>query len=245
MQNVKLWAPSKFVYKKNKLRASKNTNEVAISSRIIVDYIADFYDKQIEKNVKGKLLDLGCGKVPLYGAYKNFIVENICVDWNNSLHKNQYLDFEVDLNKKLPFADEEFDTVILSDVLEHIMHPKNLLEEVRRILKNDGKLLMNVPFYYQIHEAPYDFFRYTQYALKMFAEGLNFEITQLEVKGGIIATLGDLLAKSLTMLPYIGKVLSSSTNFIFKQFEKTKIGYNLSTKTKQRFPLVIFMIVKK
>jgi len=245
MQNVKLWAPSKFVYKKNKLRASKNTNEVAISSRIIVDYIAEFYDKQIEKNVKGKLLDLGCGKVPLYEAYKNFIVENICVDWNNSLHKNQYLDFEVDLNKKLPFADEEFDTVILSDVLEHIMHPKKLLEEIRRILKKDGKLLMNVPFYYQIHEAPYDFFRYTKYALEMMAEDSNFKIIYLEPKGGIIAVLGDLIGKGLVEIPILGKLVTVCSNVIIQQFIKTRIGFKLSNKSKNRFPLAIFMIVEK
>ncbi len=245
MKNKALWKPSKFVYKKNKLIASRDAKEVSVSSRIIVDYIAEFYDKEIEKNVSGKLLDLGCGKVPLFGAYKNFVTENICVDWNNSLHKNQYLDFEVDLNEKLPFDDEEFDTVILSDVLEHVMYPRKLLGEIRRILKNGGKLLLNVPFYYQIHENPYDFFRYTQYALKMFAEESNFEITYLEVKGGIFAVAGDLLGKGLIAIPYIGKYFVTFLNFGIKQFTNTRIGSRLSDKSKNRFPLVIFMIAKR
>ena len=245
MQNVKLWVPSKFQYKKGRLRASKNTNEVSVSTRIIADFIAEFYDKEIEENVRGKLLDLGCGKVPLYEAYKNFIDENICVDWNNSLHKNQYLDFEVDLNKKLPFADEEFDTVILSDVLEHIMYPKELIGEIRRILKKHGRLLMNVPFYYQVHEAPYDFFRYTKYALKMMAEDLNFKIILLEVKGGIIAVLGDLIGKGLVEIPILGNYLTVFNNVVIQLFLKTRIGIKLSDKSKNRFPLAAFMIVEK
>ena len=45
----------------------------------------------------GYLLDLGCGKVPLYLIYKSHITDSICVDWGNSLHGNDYIDSECDL----------------------------------------------------------------------------------------------------------------------------------------------------
>ena len=61
MQNKKDWRPSKFIYKNGKLRASRNPDEVGVGSRLMVDIIAEFYDGQIKKHVKGKLLDLGCG----------------------------------------------------------------------------------------------------------------------------------------------------------------------------------------
>ena len=42
---------------------------------------------------------IGRGKVPLYAAYREFVTENICVDWNNSIHKNEYLDYEIVFDK--------------------------------------------------------------------------------------------------------------------------------------------------
>ena len=83
MKNIEKWTPSKFVISNGKLKASRNKNEVGISSRLMIDLIALLYDEYIPKYVKGNLVDLGCGKVPLYAVYKNYIDENICVDWGN------------------------------------------------------------------------------------------------------------------------------------------------------------------
>jgi len=66
------------------------------------DLIAKVYDENVKRFVKGKLLDLGCGKVPLYIAYKNYITDNICVDWENTLHRNPHIDHYCDLTKALP-----------------------------------------------------------------------------------------------------------------------------------------------
>ena len=62
-------------------------------------------------------MDLGCGKVPLYIAYRDLVSDIICVDWENTQHENEYLDLEYDITKVLPFVNEEFDTIILSDDL--------------------------------------------------------------------------------------------------------------------------------
>ena len=70
----------------------------------------------------------------------------------------------------LPFGDSEFDTIILSDVLEHIPVPEHLWKEMARILSRNGKIIMNVPFYYCLHEAPHDCSRYTEFALRRFVE---------------------------------------------------------------------------
>ena len=124
MQHIDKWQYSKYVYsRRGKLIASRNRKEVGIGSRLMADIIADFYSNNIPKHTKGNLLDLGCGKAPLYFVYRAYITNNICVDWKNTPHKNNYLDFECDLTKDLPFKDGEFDTIILSDVLEHYTPP--------------------------------------------------------------------------------------------------------------------------
>ena len=141
MKNQDIWQPSKYVYRKRKLVSSRDRKEVSVGSRLMADLIAGFYDKNLHQYARGKLLDLGCGKVPLFIAYREYVTDNICVDWENTTHKAEYLDFEFDLTKVLPFVDEEFDTIILSDVLEHIPQPEHLWKEMARILSIDGKII--------------------------------------------------------------------------------------------------------
>ena len=136
MKNIDILKPSKFIFKNGKLIANRDEKEVFIGSRFLADIIAKFYQSNIHSNCKGRLLDLGCGKVPLYDTYKNYVSENICVDWEVSLHSNSHLDYICDLNNKLLFSDNEFDTIILSDVLEHIRKHDLLWNDMFRILIN-------------------------------------------------------------------------------------------------------------
>jgi len=85
----------------------------------MVDVVASFYEEILKIHVQGKLVDLSCRNVPLYQTYKAYTSEIYCVDWANSFHENQFLDFVQDLNEPLQIKDGIFDTVIVSDVLEH------------------------------------------------------------------------------------------------------------------------------
>lgn len=245
MKNKGNWTPSKFVFRKGKLISSRNSQEVSIGSRLITDIIASYYQLYIPKYATGKLIDLGCGKVPLYEAYKNYIIDNKCVDWENTLHKNEFLDYECDLTKKLPFTDGEFDTIILSDVLEHIPHPEGLWQEMSRILVLKGKAFVNVPFYYGLHEIPYDFYRYTEYALRYFANQTGFDVIVLEPIGGTPEVLADILAKHLRFFPIIGTSLALIIQYVTAAFVRTTFGKKISEKTSPFFPLGYFLIVEK
>jgi len=246
MKNRDLWKPNRYVYKKGRLRASRNPKEVRISSRLMVDIIAKFYGTYLRQYANGKLLDLGCGKVPLYEVYKDYVEQNVCIDWANTLHKNPYLDYEHDLNEELTIiSDSEFDTIILSDVLEHIRKPKELCDEMYRVLNNDGTLLMNVPFYYWLHEDPHDYFRYTQYALRFFMQESGFHLVKLEALGGAPEVLADIFSKLIIHIPLIGKISARIIQNVTWFFINTKIGRKLSHLTSDRFPLVYVLIAKK
>ena len=245
MKNRDHWEPSKFVYKKGRLIASRNPEEVSISSRLVSDITAANYNRYLAQYAHGKLLDLGCGKVPLFEAYKDHVEDNICVDWENSLHKNEFLDQHCDLTRDLPFEKREFDTVILSDVLEHIPEPQRLMNEISRILSPDGALIMNVPFYYRLHETPHDYYRYTEYALHRFIELFGLEMEKLIPAGGTPEILADILAKNLNPVPLIGPPCSMFTQWLTSVFVKTKIGNKISLRTSRIFPLGYFLIAKK
>jgi SAM-dependent methyltransferase len=64
------------------------------------------------------------------------------------------------------FGEAGFDVIVLSEVLEHVHSPHLAIENIHRILKTDGRLILTVPFIFPIHERPHDYFRYTRYGLE-------------------------------------------------------------------------------
>ena len=211
----------------------------------MVDRIAHAYDAQLKVHVRGKLIDLGCGKIPLYEAYKDYVTDHVCVDWANSAHMNEHLDYECDLTKGLPFDEEAFDTIILSDVLEHIPEPDLLWLEIARILAPRGKIIMNVPFFYWIHEHPYDYYRYTEYALRRFVDRVGMRVVLLKPIGGAPEILTDIFAKALVRLPFVGKLSCTCLQALMTGLLATRIGKKISQITEKDFPLAYIMVAEK
>ena len=245
MKNAQTWAPTKFVLERGRLRASHNPKEISAGSRLGADLVANCYDRHVRSHCRGRLLDLGCGKVPFYALYRPYVSETVCVDWRNSSHGNDYLDAECDLTKDLPFADESFDTILLSDVLEHIPTPDRLWLEMGRLLKPGGKVLLNVPFFYYLHEEPYDFFRYTKYALRRFAETTGFEIILIKEVGGAPEVLVDIVSKSVLRFGPIGEWTALALQGACLSLVTTPLGARISEKTARQFPLGYFMIAER
>ena len=245
MKNADSWRPTKYVYRKGRLVASRNRAEVGVSSRLFTNLVARCFDANLKVHARGRLLDLGCGFVPLFDAYKSHVTENICVDWDNTLHKNDYLDYACDLTQPLPFRDAEFDTIILSDVLEHMPEPQQLWAEMARILRPGGKVLVSVPFYYWIHEQPYDYYRYTEFALTRFVERSGLTVSQLESLGGAPEVLADVMAKSVHRVPLVGRAVAMAVQSITLKVGGTGPGRKVSRKSGRLFPIGYFMVAQK
>lgn len=95
--------------------------------------------------------------------------------------------------ERLPFGEKTIDTVLLSEVLEHVRNPQSALREIRRVLKPGGRALITLPFLYPIHDAPHDFQRYTCFGLEREIEGAGMRVIGLKHTLGSIET-GGLLA---------------------------------------------------
>jgi hypothetical protein len=76
--------------------------------------------------------------------------------------------------------------VILSNVLEHLSKPEASLQECRRILMPGGMVFITVPFLFKIHQAPYDFCRYTHYKLQQMLEECGFEEVRCRKLGSML-----------------------------------------------------------
>ena len=242
MKNADKYRPTKFVYRGDRLIASRDVEEVSVASRLNADLTAAAYDSALKTHATGRLLDLGCGNVPLYVAYKRFVQQVTCVDWASSAHSGDFLDVEADLTEPLPFEDAAFDTLILSDVLEHIPKPEPLWQEMHRVLAPGGKLLMNVPFYYCLHEQPHDFFRYTEFALRRFAEITGLAVLELRAVGGAKQVIADILAKKFVSWPGVGSVLASTVQWIGARGNAHGPSRMLKAES---FPLGYFLVAQK
>lgn len=239
MQNINNWEETKFILN-SKGKFISNPEVVAEGSRFITDLVALEYQKNIKKYAKGKLLDLGCGFVPMYAIYKDYIDENICIDWENSLHPNDFLDIKQDIHKTLQVENDSFDTVICSDVLEHIYKPKHLFKEIARVLKKDGVLLLNTPFCYWEHETPYDYHRYTQYTFQRLCKENNLTVIDIIPISNSWGVIVDILSKCTSRKKprdfFIRMLIPCFKRRSIKMSERKK-------KTKQ--PLAYFLIAQK
>jgi uncharacterized protein YbaR (Trm112 family) len=61
----------------------------------------------------------------------------------------------------LPFSDQRFDAVVAQAVLEHVADPVHCVDEIHRVLKDDGLVYAETPFMQQVHAGAYDFTRFT------------------------------------------------------------------------------------
>ena len=245
MRNEKEWKPSKFSYQKEELHVNKKFHKLQVSSWLVTESVAIAYNQYASNYVRGDLLDLGCGLCPFYGFYRERVSSVFCVDWPSSYHNSPYTDLECDISKQIPLEDSSFDVVLLSDVLEHIPTPDNLLNEIHRILRKDGCLILNVPFLYWIHEAPYDFFRYTEYGLKFLIENADFHLEIIQPVGGLLETWGDLTIKITSNIPAFRYLIPKFLFHLITIFKDLDFLQKKMTQLNRAFPLGYLVVARK
>jgi SAM-dependent methyltransferase len=129
--------------------------------------------------LRGRLLDNGCGNQPFRGWYEPHVSEIVALDAlpDNGADVVSFAD-------RLPFGDEVFDTVLVTEVLEHVEDAERAISEMFRVLRPGGHALVTVPYLYPTHEAPYDFRRFTHFGLADVLRRHGFEVLDLKAKGG-------------------------------------------------------------
>jgi SAM-dependent methyltransferase len=85
-----------------------------------------------------------------------------------------------DLTQENPFAPGAFDAVVLMNVVEHVYRTRELFVAVSNLLKPGGIAVLTIPFLLKIHQPPFDFNRYTPYALQNIAEDHGLVIEKME-----------------------------------------------------------------
>ena len=151
---------------------------------LVIKINNEITQNQLENgNIKGVVYDLVCGERPYKKDILKVAEKYIGVDWGETLY-NLKADIIADLNKKLPIESEIADTITSFQVLEHLCEPQIFLNESYRILKKRGKIIITIPFQWWVHEAPYDYFRYTPYGMKYILEKSGFSEIKIRPTSG-------------------------------------------------------------
>ena len=161
------------------------------SKRMIIQTYAERYSK-------GRLIDLGCGTASFKRFFNGHVRDYIRFDYPTTKLSMGYGETNLDIAgdvRAIPLKANCMDSALLLDVLEHVFEVEAVLEDISRILKPGGTLLLTTPFIYPVHGKPYDFHRFSFYALENHLARYNLRIIERAVMGGygtVLATLVNL-----------------------------------------------------
>lgn len=130
--------------------------------------------KQKSEFLQGDILDIGCGQKPYKRFFRtsDYIGLELDTPDNRTFKQADYFYNGV----KMPFGDNQFDSILCNQVLEHVFDPELFLKEVYRVVKPGGTVMFTVPFMWDEHEKPHDYARYTSFALKYLFEKNKFKV---------------------------------------------------------------------
>lgn len=131
---------------------------------------------ELGAHITGKTLDIGCGNKPYISLYASDEYIGLEIDTpENRERKNAEYYYD---GEQFPFADASFNSVVANEVFEHVFNPTQFLNEIARILKPGGTVLMTMPFVWDEHEQPYDFARYSSFGIRSLLEQHGFSVVE-------------------------------------------------------------------
>jgi len=161
-----------------------------------------------------RALDLGCGTA----RYSSYFPNSLALD----IQKRKGVHIVADAHS-LPFGSSAFSLVISTEMLEHVKDPQHVIDEIQRVLKPGGKLILTTRFLYPIHDAPGDFFRFTKYGLAhLFRSWEGVEITP---DTRPFETIGVLFQVMAFQSDFRGSKLVSAACFIAAKLLKKMHGF--------------------
>lgn len=160
-----------------------------------------FTTEALREHGQGDLLEVGAGLSP-YSATLAEVADRVTtLDIED---RSGTVDLIGDVQSMPEVGDETFDTVLCTQVLEHVPDPARAVREIARVLRPGGCLIATVPHLSMIHEAPHDYFRFTEYGLTYLCQEADLVVERLVPTGGLVSFLAH--TASLALLSTLGSL---------------------------------------
>lgn len=207
--------------------------------KLIKDLQWDSLSK-VSKFARGKLLDVGCGKMPYKSIFLPKVSKYIGIDKNSDDAdiKNDFLEATIPA--------KSYDTILCTQVLEHAPEPQKLLTKISKVLKKNGVLILTAPFTGYLHEVPHDYYRYTKYGLQYMLKHANFRIVYIKSEGNWITSIGQEIISYLEptynrfLLKYPKRLLQFSVLLLIKALSHLPERF-----IKSQYSVINYIIVAK
>lgn len=148
----------------------------------------------LSRHARGDVLDVGCGSMP----YRDAVLRTArTYDGLDVEERHAEVRFVASVTDMEPVESSSYDTVLCSEVLEHVRAPDLALTEIARVLRPDGKLILTVPFLGRLHEEPHDYARYTEHGLRAMCERAGLRVEEIRATGSLGSFLGHQLSTGL------------------------------------------------
>lgn len=134
--------------------------------------MAELVDKHARSSKSPRLFDFGCGDAPYLPLFEDFVAEYALCDLPGNKIANYFIDSEGRTNR----GDGSADIVMSSQVLEHVVSPTRYLSEARRILSDQGVLILSTHGYWRYHPDPTDLWRWTSEGLRKVVTDHGFDV---------------------------------------------------------------------
>ena len=174
-------------------------------------------------------------------TFSNFVKGKSKFHYSNKISNKKLKIFYSDLTKKLSIPSKKYNNVLFFNILEHLPEYKLVFSEIYRIVKKGGFFVGSVPFIYQIHAAPNDYFRFSKQFFKLDLKKYKFKQIKIKALGfGPFTASYSLLFPYLKLLPLLSQIcllLAYILDSFIQVFVKTDL--------KEIFPLGYFFIAKK
>ena len=209
----------------------------------------------LKKNTLLRVLQIyECSSISLYGnsiefgaidnkdkTFSNFVKGKSKFHYSNKKSNKKLKIFYSDLTKKLNIPSKKYNNVLFFNILEHLSEYKLAFSEIYRIMKKGGFFLGSVPFIYQIHAAPNDYFRFSKQFLESNLKKYGFKKAKVKALGfGPFTASYSLLWPYLKFLPLLSQICLLLA-YILDSF----IQIFVKTDLREIFPVGYFFIAKK
>lgn len=174
-------------------QACAETIDTPLFWKIAVDHLSikRSLGPLIERHARGFVLDAGAGRLAWRTLLRVRCTRYLATDYENS---HPELGFVADIQGGIPLPDRTFDTIFCCSVMEHTPEPWRILPEFARVLADDGRIILSVPFVYYLHGAPHDYFRFTRHGVERLAAAAGLEVVELQTGGGWAHALGQVFS---------------------------------------------------